>query len=588
MIPKEIALPELLSEKILQQTELHHQAKKKFEASNKKPHYHLNGGVKISSTFDNCFFHCYSTYLLANNFALPNDLFSFESIIGPNSPARKLQLLFPNLKSLDLFAHYTELTKALVLDPNFILEKTLVLGVLFREWFATQLEKNHDYRENLLNLMVLDRFNTYKELKQQNRMRPISADETLLLANKKFLDYLAIRPKSTPLSAEQQHFETYFSEAQNDEQMAISTYWRNEGYLQYCKHIASLGHKMAPADFFPVLASLNQPTTLSLSTGQIIDKIVLPTDKAPLEIKLDNAGAHYSLLKTPATSDILDQFQQSFDQYTIDRDTVFNAVGNKISAANSTPSLLVAALCPPYRITVSPFQALIDKIEQLKRVVANPALAKRSFINPISSVSDDLFIYSPISERTPPVSPQTSISRSSNNLEEPPLFQITLANDPIERGSEEYKKRQQAILAHHKNAEKIFLEELAKLKAKEKEFFNDRGKYKAYRAAQRLYLDLKIAGNLYFQSYEIPTMSQYQAFKRSCTRALNVGRGELEKHRGWKQILGNLAIAILTAGIGWVIAVAINKGFFFSKTDSAKILDRIEQSTICAEPLPLL
>jgi hypothetical protein len=71
-------------------------------------------------------------------------------------------------------------------------------------------------------------------------------------------------------------------------------------------------------------------------------------------------------------------------------------------------------------------------------------------------------------------------------------------------------------------------------------------------------------------------------FKNNCQTAINIARPELEKHRGWKQILGNLALAVVGLGVLYVIAGLINKAvtghFLFFKTDSAHKVDQLAQS----------
>ncbi|MES2142685.1 MAG: hypothetical protein V4471_07395 [Pseudomonadota bacterium] len=51
---------------------------------------------------------------------------------------------------------------------------------------------------------------------------------------------------------------------------------------------------------------------------------------------------------------------------------------------------------------------------------------------------------------------------------------------------------------------------------------------------------------------------------------------ELDKHRGYKQILGNLLILICTLGTGQLINKAYTGNFlFFKKTDSSKHIDKV-------------
>lgn len=51
---------------------------------------------------------------------------------------------------------------------------------------------------------------------------------------------------------------------------------------------------------------------------------------------------------------------------------------------------------------------------------------------------------------------------------------------------------------------------------------------------------------------------QYSAFKHNWQRAVSNSRPVLEQHRGVKQILVNLTLAVLGVGIGWLIGRAVN------------------------------
>ncbi|RDH40119.1 MAG: hypothetical protein CFE62_005360 [Candidatus Aquirickettsiella gammari] len=57
---------------------------------------------------------------------------------------------------------------------------------------------------------------------------------------------------------------------------------------------------------------------------------------------------------------------------------------------------------------------------------------------------------------------------------------------------------------------------------------------------------------------------------------INEERPELDKHRGYKQILGNLLILICTLGTVQLINKACTGNFlFFKKTDSSKLIDNV-------------
>ncbi|EHL32411.1 hypothetical protein [Legionella drancourtii] len=51
----------------------------------------IKQALDVAAAFDNCFFHSYAMYLIANKLSLPKELFTFVSILGDESPASQLQ-----------------------------------------------------------------------------------------------------------------------------------------------------------------------------------------------------------------------------------------------------------------------------------------------------------------------------------------------------------------------------------------------------------------------------------------------------------------------------------------------------------------
>lgn len=65
-------------------------------------------------------------------------------------------------------------------------------------------------------------------------------------------------------------------------------------------------------------------------------------------------------------------------------------------------------------------------------------------------------------------------------------------------------------------------------------------------------------------------------FAQAANQVINDGRKELETHRGWKEVIGNLVIGISTLGIALLANKFFNDKFlFFFKTDSAQKLDKV-------------
>jgi hypothetical protein len=104
--------------------------------------------------------------------------------------------------------------------------------------------------------------------------------------------------------------------------------------------------------------------------------------------------------------------------------------------------------------------------------------------------------------------------------------------------------------------------------------------------AIKLHEELTSAAQEYFKSTQ--TQQTYNQFKVQCIKKINMARIKLEKHNGWGQLLGNLVLAILGLGVGYLIAIGINqivngKLFFFS-TSSEQIIDAATEVVKKATP----
>jgi hypothetical protein len=92
--------------------------------------------------------------------------------------------------------------------------------------------------------------------------------------------------------------------------------------------------------------------------------------------------------------------------------------------------------------------------------------------------------------------------------------------------------------------------------------------------ADQLYTNLTKSSQTYFA---YPTEEAYVTFKNQIKDDIKNAHKELDKHRGWKRLLGNIGLAILGFGILYLAAVVINRNVFFNKTDSAEKLDNLEK-----------
>src|ERR1043165_9239532 len=114
---------------------------------------------------------------------------------------------------------------------------------------------------------------------------------------------------------------------------------------------------------------------------------------------------------------------------------------------------------------------------------------------------------------------------------------------------------------------KPFLEKLEK-KAKD---LQNRGHTQAYSQAKYIVEQLHVLNQTYFTK-EIP----YDTYRTSAMDVINKNQSELNKHRGFKKILGNLMIGITTLGAAQVLNKICNGRFlFFKQTSSSKCLENL-------------
>ena len=102
-----------------------------------------------------------------------------------------------------------------------------------------------------------------------------------------------------------------------------------------------------------------------------------------------------------------------------------------------------------------------------------------------------------------------------------------------------------------------------------------RGHKLAKAEALNVVYHLRTLNQTYFEAQKIDGND----YKIRAFQIINDSRPVLEKHRGCKQILGNLLIFIATLGTGQLIHKALHGDFlFFKQTDSAKQIDALTQT----------
>ncbi|KTD48136.1 ubiquitin-like protein [Legionella quateirensis] len=109
-----------------------------------------------------------------------------------------------------------------------------------------------------------------------------------------------------------------------------------------------------------------------------------------------------------------------------------------------------------------------------------------------------------------------------------------------------------------------------------------RNEPEAYKAANAVYTALNDRSEAYFAK---PTKENFIALKTAFENSLdenkNNNRKTLETHRGVKELLGNIVLAIIGVGVLYLIAAVANKAingrFTFFKTESEELIEKTEK-----------
>lgn len=74
-------------------------------------------------------------------------------------------------------------------------------------------------------------------------------------------------------------------------------------------------------------------------------------------------------------------------------------------------------------------------------------------------------------------------------------------------------------------------------------------------------------------------INKYEEYKSRALQIINETRPVLEQHLGYKEILGNLILLIVTLGAAFIVNKVVNDRFlFFQKTNSSEHFDKFDQS----------
>ena len=315
----------------------------------------LNSAVNVSGARDNCFFHAYAAYLLSNKLPLPADLFT--PVPGnENISVEQLKTVFKNEQDLEVFKTQRQLQNSEVEPSEMLLEKTLVLGVLFRDWFSRKLLQNEAHKDRLFDQP--DNENAVSFIKVIEAFREVGAE--------------ALRADARFAPIYEANIAFFNRLGTTDEPVDFQAYWNEEGYKNYCDYLAKPHVKIAYTDMMPVLESLEVPYTIYSKQDASITATSGEDnhEKPRLDLAIAGGEGHYYLLKDSHTEAALNDYAASLAQYIKDREAILqrSTPEEKSQACKNAISPLVSMIIPDDFLPMEedPIELLVQRVKQFQ------------------------------------------------------------------------------------------------------------------------------------------------------------------------------------------------------------------------------
>ncbi|EHL32410.1 flotillin family protein [Legionella drancourtii] len=419
---------------------------------------------------------------------------------------------------------------------------------------------------------VLHKFIIYTEFRNVMPKAELLMGEegVLFTANEAFLEYFYLRSlggiQGTTLS-QQEQFEHYFTTNGEDKNQALIAYWNEQGYQKYCQLLATPGVKLAQNDVAPVINLLGQRLTIYNPNAMILREIEGNMVTPKMEIVLYAADGHYCLLNTNTTTTVFAEYAQSYAQYKKDRTETLASIDNKLTVANTKPSLLIGAICPTGLLEKDPFALLLDKVDVMSNFVIEFDKTKE----------------------------QEEAQRRKEQEEAQRRKEQEEAQRRKEQEEAQRRKEQEDSLQRRKVQEEDARRAqiglmFAKIDVALRGLNNKIGLVEQHRfqvatsKAQESLAQLKKARDEYYIAFEHPDADRIVAsenFKKECAAIINKAKPILTRDLGWGDYLGNLLKSLLNIVIYGITLGTVHSFFTSVKSVSLEALEQAESVLVC-------
>lgn len=191
--------------------------------------------VNVSGSMHNCAFHSIAAHILLHDLPIPADL--FERLDGADTTANALIGLFSDEARFN--QHFDDLAKVRG-DISALPEKSLILGVLLRQYYQKNLQHDIGIRDDLFAenpghasfTSLFDSFNELSGVFSPQELDGFMAGDT------NGVIYQAVKDDLSRLKGE------IGEKSETEKAGILKDYWDELGYAKYCAEVGTLGKTM--------------------------------------------------------------------------------------------------------------------------------------------------------------------------------------------------------------------------------------------------------------------------------------------------------------------------------------------------------
>lgn len=341
------------------------------------------------------------------------------------------------------------------------------------------------------------------------------------------------------------------------ESQNVFNYWQQEGYSNYCNYLSNPGVKITYADIDPVLSAFLPYAIFSETDGSII----VDNKDAVFCLALSVQSGHYKLIPDESLAGLAADYREQHKLYLRNRE---DYLSQKIDAVFENSLFWRVTLPEHARNAVKPIDLLVEELPQFLKSIG---LSKEEEVAP-SAIRNTEAVTSVLPEATHPAESAIESPQTLSGSNDAPQELLTTVIDAVKLNTK---------LVELQDKLKCLDIKIKLLEQAKTPLSSTRAE-----AANALYIKLNQAFVTFVNSDK--STENFKIFSDESLTAIQQNRDAFETHREdyglTKQVVGNIALAILGLGVLYGLALVVNKQvngrFLFFAPETAQQVSKIE------------